>query len=79
VNKSEDLKQTLTHQPSLFESYRDYRRLEVAIRDHITPCNILEEPLFVVSMVRSTTGPRSVYNRMARLTACRVLRPNVAR
>src|SRR5262249_31238773 len=39
------LKQTLIDQPTLlsFESQRNYRRLEDAIRNHIGPRNILEE------------------------------------
>jgi hypothetical protein len=43
--KTEDLKQTLIFQPSLlsFESQRDYRRLEEAIRDEISPQDLLEE------------------------------------
>jgi hypothetical protein len=45
VQKTEDLKQTLILQPSLlsFESERDYRRLDEAIRNHISPRDILEE------------------------------------
>jgi hypothetical protein len=45
MNKREDLKQTLIDQPTLlsFESQRDYRRLEDAIRNHIRPRNILDE------------------------------------
>ena len=43
--KTEDLKQTHIFQPSLlsFESQRDYRRLQDAIRDEISPQDILEE------------------------------------
>jgi hypothetical protein len=45
VQKTKDLKQTLILQPSLlsFESERDYRRLDKAIRNHISPRDILEE------------------------------------
>jgi hypothetical protein len=43
--KPEDLRQALIFQPSLlsFESQRDYRQLANAIRDHISPQDILEE------------------------------------
>jgi len=43
--KEEDLKQALIYQPGLlsFESQREYRQLENAIRDHISPRNILEQ------------------------------------
>jgi hypothetical protein len=45
MDRPEDLKQTLVYQPSLlsFEPYSDYRRLEDAMRDHISPRDILEE------------------------------------
>ena len=41
----EKLKQTLTYQPALlsFESQHEYRQLEDAIRDHISPRDILEQ------------------------------------
>ena len=40
-----DLKQALIYQPGLlsFESQREYRLLQDAIRDHISPRDILEE------------------------------------
>jgi len=43
--KTKDLRQSLIFQPSLlsFESQREYRQLEDAIRDHISPQDILEE------------------------------------
>jgi hypothetical protein len=45
MKEPEESKQTLTHKPSLFpfETYRDYRCLESAIRDYISPRNFLEE------------------------------------
>src|SRR5437660_151231 len=41
----EELKQTLRYQPALltFESQREYQQLEDAIRDHISPRDILEQ------------------------------------
>ena len=41
----DDLKQALIYQPSLlsFESQREYRQLQDAIRDHISPRDILEQ------------------------------------
>jgi hypothetical protein len=41
----EELKQTLRYQPALlsFESEREYRQLEDAIRDHLSPRDILEQ------------------------------------
>ena len=43
--RTDDLRQSLIFQPSLlsFESQREYRQLEDAIRDHISPQDILEE------------------------------------
>ena len=43
--KTKDLRQSLIFQPSLlsFESQREYRQLEDAIRDHISPQDIVEE------------------------------------
>ena len=43
--KTKDLKQTLIYQPNLlrFESQREYQQLADAIRDHISPQDILEE------------------------------------
>ena len=45
MDKKDDLKQALIYQPKLlpFESERAYRLLEDAIRDHISPRDILEE------------------------------------
>ena len=45
MDKNDDLKQALLYQPKLlpFESERDYRLLEDAIRNHISPQDILEE------------------------------------
>jgi hypothetical protein len=43
--KTDDLRQALIFQPILlsFESQREYRQLADAIRDHISPRDILEE------------------------------------
>ena len=45
MDKKDDLKQALIYQPKLlpFESERAYRLLEDAIRNHISPQDILEE------------------------------------
>jgi hypothetical protein len=54
MHAPEASKKTLIHQPTLFsfESYRDYRHLEGAIRDHICPQNILEE-IWVAEIVEA--------------------------